>query len=82
MRKNNKANSDIETIEAVEYERLHGADINPMTSLAICQILQRIVQKAGTQDIHNDDIWETIGFYVTRPELQSILYTLIPDKKQ
>ena len=72
MRKNNKFNSEKETIEAIEYERLHGEDVNPIASLAICQILQRIVRKAGTQDIHNDDIWETLGFYVTQPELLSI----------
>ena len=67
-------------IEELEHERLFGANIDHYLAMNRCQILGRIFQHAGVQDVCDNDIWRTVAPLFKGDEFQELMDELIPSK--
>lgn len=68
--------------DALENERLFGGDIDHFLNWHRTRILLRICRTAGIQEVNDNDIWESIGPFLTNKEMQAILDAFVPKRKQ
>ena len=66
--------------DQLEWERLFGPNIDHYLALNRCLILGRVFHHAGPQDVHDDDIWESVAPFIKGDEFQNLLDELIPSK--
>ena len=75
-RKVSAAEQDL--VAQVDEERLFGDGVDFYLSRECARILARVCRHAKCIDVNDDDIWESIAFYIKHDEQQALLNFLIP----